>query len=68
MKRYLTASDLEAETGTPKSTYRYWASIDEDKPPEKKVGPPSFKIGRRRVWERSAFEAWLAKQEEKASA
>jgi prophage regulatory protein len=67
-KRYLSASDCEALTGTPASTFRYWAWADEDKPADEKVGPPSCKLGRRRVWERVGFESWLAKQEAKASA
>ena len=49
--------ELEGMTGTKASTWRYWASL---KPPH---GPPSFKLGRRRVWRRSAVLAWLAEQE-----
>jgi predicted DNA-binding transcriptional regulator AlpA len=52
---YLTAEDLEELTGTPASTFRYWASRDE--------GPASVKIGRRRVWKRQTVENWLARQE-----
>jgi predicted DNA-binding transcriptional regulator AlpA len=52
---YLTADELEEMTGTPASTFRYWASIGE--------GPPSIKLGRRRVWKRDQVEKWLAKQE-----
>jgi prophage regulatory protein len=52
---YLSAAQLEQITGTKASTFRYWASIGE--------GPPSFKLGRRRVWKRSAALAWLADQE-----
>lgn len=54
-KEYLTADDLEALTGTAASTFRYWASINQ--------GPPSMKIGRRRVWKRAAVLTWLADQE-----
>jgi hypothetical protein len=61
-KRHLSAADLEEETGTPASTFRYWALIDEGKEPDDMVGPPSYKLGRRRVWERAGFESWLAKQ------
>jgi hypothetical protein len=61
-KRFLTALEMETETGTPASTFRYWALIDEGKAPEDKVGPPSCKLGRRRVWERAAFESWLAER------
>ena len=49
------ADDLEIVTGTPASTWRYWAHIGS--------GPASFKLGKRRVWRRSAVEAWLAEQE-----
>jgi prophage regulatory protein len=52
---FMTAPDLEQLTGTPESTWRYWAHIGQ--------GPPSFKLGRRRVWKRSAVMAWLASQE-----
>ncbi|NMN94826.1 helix-turn-helix transcriptional regulator [Antrihabitans stalactiti] len=55
----LSAVELEAETGTSESTWRYWASIN--------FGPPSFKIGRRRVWRRSTVVAWIAEQERLAS-
>jgi prophage regulatory protein len=46
---------LEARTGTKASTWRYWASIGQ--------GPPSFKLGRRRVWKKASVLAWLAEQE-----
>lgn len=55
MAEYMTAPELEALTGTPESTWRYWAHIGS--------GPPSFKLGRRRVWKRSAVAAWLDSQE-----
>ncbi|WP_105343517.1 helix-turn-helix domain-containing protein [Mycobacterium sp. ITM-2016-00318] len=48
---YLSAADLEALTGTPESTWRYFAHIGS--------GPASLKIGRRRVWKRSTVLAWL---------
>ncbi len=54
---YLSAAQLEALTGTPQATWRYWAMIGD--------GPASFKLGRRRVWRRSAVMAWLAEQEAK---
>ena len=56
---YVDAADLEVMTGTPKATWRYWASIGQ--------APASFKLGRRRVWRRSDVEAWIA-EHEKASA
>jgi prophage regulatory protein len=57
---YLDSLDLEELTGTKASTWRYWASIGE--------GPPSFKLGRRRVWRRSTVLAWIAEQEQQVSA
>jgi predicted DNA-binding transcriptional regulator AlpA len=58
-ENYLSAPELEQMTGTPASTWRYWAHIGS--------GPASFKLGRRRVWKRSVVLAWLEGQE-KASA
>jgi predicted DNA-binding transcriptional regulator AlpA len=52
---YLDAKQLEQLTGTRQSTWRYWASIEK--------GPPSFKLGRRRVWRKSAVLQWIAEQE-----
>lgn len=56
---FLNAAQAEQLTGTPESTWRYWASIG--------AGPASFKLGRRRVWRRSAILAWIAEQERSAS-
>lgn len=55
----IDAKDLEAMTGTPAATWRWWSYNDR--------GPASFKIGHRRVWRRSVVEAWLAEQEASAS-
>ncbi|HTX96841.1 MAG TPA: helix-turn-helix domain-containing protein [Mycobacterium sp.] len=55
----MTAEECEEITGTPAQTFRYWALIGE--------GPPSIKLGRRRVWRRDKFEQWLAKQEAQQS-
>jgi predicted DNA-binding transcriptional regulator AlpA len=52
---FLTAPQLEKLTGTPASTWRYWAHIGS--------GPPSFKLGRRRVWRLSTVMSWLEAQE-----
>ena len=49
------ADDLEMLTGTKSSTWRYWSHIG--------WGPPSFRLGKRRLWRRSVVEAWLAEQE-----
>jgi predicted DNA-binding transcriptional regulator AlpA len=60
---YFDSHDLEKLTGIKASTWRYWASINAGP-----AGfPPSFKIGRRRLWRQSAVLEWLAAQEEAAS-
>ena len=51
LDKLLTAPQLEERFGTPASTWRYWAHIGS--------GPPSFKLGRRRVWRESAVLAWI---------
>lgn len=56
LKEYFDSSDLEQLTGTPASTWRYWAHIGQ--------GPASMKLGRRRVWKRDTVMAWLQAQEE----
>lgn len=52
---FFSSMDLEKLTGTRASTWRYWASIGQ--------GPPSFRLGRRRVWRKAEAMAWLADQE-----
>jgi prophage regulatory protein len=52
---FLGALDLEKLTKTKASTWRYWASIG--------AGPPSFKLGKRRVWRKSDVMAWITQQE-----
>lgn len=52
---YVGSVDLEQMTGTPASTWRYWAMND--------AGPRSFKLGRRRVWRKTDVETWIAAQE-----
>ena len=52
---YLDCHALEELTGTPASTWRYWAHIGS--------GPTISTFGRRRVWKRSAVLAWLEAQE-----
>lgn len=54
-QEFLDSKALERLTGTPASTWRYWAARGE--------GPASFLLGRRRVWRRSVVETWLAEQE-----
>lgn len=46
---YLSAPQLAELTGTPASTWRYWAHIGH--------GPPSLKLGRSRVWRRTDVQA-----------
>ena len=53
---YLTAEELEQLTGTPAATFRWWAT----QAPES--GPPSHRLGRRRVWPKDAAMKWLADQ------
>jgi predicted DNA-binding transcriptional regulator AlpA len=50
------ARDCEKYTGIPAGTWRFWASSNQ--------GPPSFRMGRRRVWRRSAIVAWVEGQEQ----
>jgi prophage regulatory protein len=51
----MDAIALEEMTGTKASTWRYWAYMGS--------GPPSFKLGRRRVWRKAEALAWIAEQE-----
>ncbi len=53
-REYIFADDLEAKTGIPASTWRYWASVGQ--------GPASFLLGRRRVWKVADVEEWLEQQ------
>lgn len=54
-REYYSANDLEQLTGTPATTWLYYAW--------KGTGPASLKIGRRRVWRRDVVEEWLRAQE-----
>ena len=58
-REYFKSPELEKFTGTPASTWRYWASIGE--------GPESFLLGKRRVWARTPLLRWLIAQEFGAS-
>jgi hypothetical protein len=53
------AQQLEVLTGTKASTWRYWGWREE--------GPPSFKLGKRRVWRRDVVLAWIEEQERKST-
>ena len=55
-RAYLDAKNLEELTGTKASTWRYWASIGR--------GPASFRLGRRRVWDKDVALACLAEQQD----
>jgi prophage regulatory protein len=55
----IDSKELQGLTGTKASTWRYWDSTGTG-PAD---FPASFKIGRRRVWNRSAVLAWLAEQQ-----
>jgi prophage regulatory protein len=61
---YLDSKGLQELTGTKASTWRYW-DISGTGP---EGFPSSFKIGRRRVWKKSAVLAWLTDQQASASA
>jgi prophage regulatory protein len=51
---YMTSHELQEHTGIPASTWRYWVLTGD--------GPPSFKLGRRRVWKRATVMKWLAQK------
>jgi prophage regulatory protein len=55
-EEFWQAKDCHANTGIPEGTWRYWAHVGE--------GPANFKLGRRRVWRKSAVLAWIAQQED----
>jgi prophage regulatory protein len=55
---YYTAAELEALTGIPKGTWRYWNSVGQ--------GPPSFKVGRRRLYRKTVVHQWLSDLEKGA--
>ncbi|MBY0388954.1 MAG: helix-turn-helix domain-containing protein [Mycobacterium pseudokansasii] len=53
----MATAEVSAISGIPEATLRYWATQTDDE------GPPSFKIGRRRCYRRSAVVAWIDAQE-----
>ena len=59
LPEYLDGTNLEAITGTKAETWRYWIHIGQ----MPQGFPPSFKLGRRRLWRKTAVLAWLAEQE-----
>jgi prophage regulatory protein len=46
---YYDSNDLFEMTGIPRATWRYWHSVGQ--------GPPSLKIGRKRVYKKSVVHA-----------
>lgn len=57
----LLTKEVAAIVRLPPSTLRYYATQTSDQ------GPPSFVLGRRRVYRRSAVMEWIAEQERKTS-
>jgi hypothetical protein len=55
---YMTTDELAELIRTPPSTLRYWRHI--------RKGPPSFKIGKRAIYDSAEVDAWL--QEHRAGA
>jgi prophage regulatory protein len=53
-REFYSAAELEQITGIPESTWYYYAFA--------KKGPPSHKLGRRRVWPVAEFRIWLSEQ------
>lgn len=47
--------EVSGLTGVAEGTLRYYASVGK--------GPKSFKLGKRRVWRKSAVLAWIAEAE-----
>lgn len=52
--KYLNMPEMNEEFGWPVDTLRYWRQHGD--------GPPSFKIGRRVMYDRADVEAWIADQ------
>jgi prophage regulatory protein len=66
---FLDGRLLEGLTGTKAANWRYWDFLDRHAAPgAPRHCPPSFKIGRRRVWRKDTVIAWLAEQEKASSA
>lgn len=52
MQRLLTVEEVADRCRTSPATVRYWRHV--------RKGPPSIKVGRRRLFPADALEAWLA--------
>ena len=55
----LRIKEVEARTGVPEATLRYWRYLTSAGTP---TGPASFKLGRRVVWDAAECDAWIAEQ------
>jgi excisionase family DNA binding protein len=55
MSKLLTLAEAAERLHTPEPTLRYWVTRGE--------APPSFKLGRRRMFRADALEAWLSERE-----
>jgi prophage regulatory protein len=55
-REFWDARELQELTGVSRNTWLHWAWIGK--------GPPSFKLGGRRLWRRSVVEDWIAEREE----
>jgi DNA-binding transcriptional MerR regulator len=54
MKRQLmTMAEVQAEFGFPLDTLRYWR--------QRGGGPPSFRLGRRVMYDRADLDAWITR-------
>lgn len=51
MSKLLTLEEAAAMLGRPASTLRYWVN--------QRTAPPSFKLGRRRMFRVEDVEAWI---------
>jgi hypothetical protein len=49
---YYDTRDLQELTGIPKATWRYWHSVGQ--------GPPSFKVGCKRLYRKTVVHQWLS--------
>lgn len=48
---YIFADELEARTGISRNTWLWWSHTNQ--------GPPSARIGKRRMWKWSLVQKWL---------
>lgn len=54
MPTFMTTAEVAAVVRAPLETVRYWRHI--------KQGPPSFKVGRRVLYDEAEVLAWIEKQ------